>query len=66
MLVLTRKINESVIIGDDIEIIIVDVYRNRVRLGINAPTRVAICRKEIYHVTQKVQNRNSGKNSEHL
>lgn len=65
MLVLTRKINESVIIGDNIEIVIVDVYRNRVRIGINAPAEIAIHRKEIYRMVRKVQNGNSGKIGEH-
>jgi carbon storage regulator len=65
MLVLTRKINESIIIGDDIEIVIVDVYRNRVRIGINAPAEVTIHRKEIYRTVRKIQNGNSGKIGEH-
>lgn len=48
MLVLTRKKNESIIINDNIEITIVDVQGDQVRIGINAPKNVSIYRKEIY------------------
>jgi carbon storage regulator len=48
MLVLSRYANESIIINDDVEIMIVKVQGNKVRLGIKAPPSVAIHRKEIY------------------
>lgn len=48
MLVLTRKRNESIILNDNIEITIVDVQGDQVRIGINAPKSVSIYRKEIY------------------
>lgn len=48
MLVLTRKKNESIIINDNIEITIVEVQGEQVRIGINAPKNVSIYRKEIY------------------
>ncbi|PRX32580.1 carbon storage regulator CsrA [Orenia metallireducens] len=48
MLVLTRKINESIIIGDDIELTIVEISGGQVRVGINAPRQIEIHRKEIY------------------
>lgn len=48
MLVLGRQRNESIIINDNIEIIIVDARRNNVRVGINAPEDVPIYRKELY------------------
>ncbi|MBI4686810.1 MAG: carbon storage regulator CsrA [Nitrospirae bacterium] len=48
MLVLTRRSDEAVKIGDDITITIVEVKGNQVRLGINAPSSVKIYRKEIY------------------
>lgn len=53
MLVLTRKLNESIIIGDDITITIVDVYNKRVRIGITAPKSVAVHREEVYDAIQK-------------
>ena len=48
MLVLARKKGQSIMIGDDIEISVVDVQGDQVRLGINAPRKVSIHRKEIY------------------
>lgn len=48
MLVLTRKSGESVMIGDDIEIAIVSVSGDQVKIGINAPKHIDIHRKEIY------------------
>lgn len=48
MLVLSRQRDETIMIGDDIEITIVDIRGDKVRLGINAPTRIAVHRKEVY------------------
>ncbi|MCD7034445.1 carbon storage regulator CsrA [Metabacillus sp. GX 13764] len=48
MLVLTRKLNESIKIGDDIEIKIVAIQGDQIKLGIEAPKHVDIHRKEIY------------------
>ncbi|MBF0472813.1 MAG: carbon storage regulator CsrA [Nitrospirae bacterium] len=48
MLVLTRKINESIKLGDDITITVVEVKGSHVRLGIEAPSGVKIYRKELY------------------
>ena len=48
MLVLTRKKNESIVINENIEITIVDVQGDQVRIGINAPKSVSIYRKEIF------------------
>ena len=53
MLVLSRQKDESIMIGDDVEITIVDVRGDKVRLGINAPRSVAVHRKEIYLAIQK-------------
>lgn len=47
MLVLSRKVNQGLIIGEDIEIIIVEAKDGSVRIGINAPKNVKIYRKEI-------------------
>ncbi|MGE7761806.1 carbon storage regulator CsrA [Peribacillus sp. NPDC097895] len=48
MLVLTRKLNEAIMIGDDIEITILSIEGEQIKLGINAPKNVDIHRKEIY------------------
>ncbi|GHV35350.1 hypothetical protein FACS1894187_07870 [Synergistales bacterium] len=48
MLVLSRRVNESIQIGDDIEVVIVDVRGDVVRLGINAPQKTQIWRKELW------------------
>jgi len=48
MLVLTRKPNERVFVGDDIEVVVVEVRGNRVKLGFNAPGHLPIQRGEIH------------------
>ncbi len=48
MLILARKVGESVVIGDNIEITVVELRGDVVRLGINAPVDVPVYRKEIY------------------
>jgi carbon storage regulator len=48
MLVLSRKINESIIIGENIEIRVVEVAGKSVKIGIDAPRDVSVHRKEIY------------------
>ena len=53
MLVLTRKKNQSIMIGDDIEIVIVDVKHNQVKLGIRAPRNVTVHRAEVWEDIQK-------------
>lgn len=53
MLVLSRQKDESIMIGDEVEITIVDVRGDKVRLGINAPRNIAVHRKEIYLAIQK-------------
>ena len=53
MLVLSRQIDESIMIGDDVEIIIVDVRGDKVRLGITAPKNIPVHRREIYDAIQR-------------
>lgn len=55
MLILARKENESIIVGDDIEITIVNIKGDHVKIGIEAPHSVKVYRKEIY---TEIQNAN--------
>ena len=48
MLVLSRQRDETIMIGDDVEITIVDIRGDKVRLGITAPAHIAVHRKEVY------------------
>lgn len=47
MLVLSRKLNEAVLIGDNIEIVVVDIGRGKIRLGISAPKEIPVHRTEL-------------------
>ena len=53
MLVLSRQRDESIMIGDDVEIVIVDVRGDKVRLGITAPKSIPVHRREIYDAIQR-------------
>ena len=53
MLALSRKKDESIMIGDDVEITVIDVRGDKVRLGIVAPRQVTVHRKEVYMLIQK-------------
>jgi carbon storage regulator len=53
MLVLARKIHESIMIGDQIEVSIVDVRGEQVKLGIKAPSQVKVYRQEVYRAIQE-------------
>lgn len=53
MLVLSRQRDESIVIGDNIEITIVDIRGDKVRLGINAPTEIPVHRREVYDAIQR-------------
>ena len=48
MLVLARRINESIMIGDDIEVIVIDIKGDQVKVGVKAPKKITVHRKEIY------------------
>lgn len=53
MLVLSRQRDESIIIGDNIVITIVDIRGDKVRVGINAPTDIPVHRQEVYEAIQR-------------
>lgn len=53
MLILARKVNERIMIGDQIEISIVDIKGDQVKLGISAPRNVKVFRHEVYEAIQE-------------
>ncbi len=53
MLILTRKTNQKLIINDNIEIVILESYKNSVKIGVSAPSNVQIYREEIYNEIKK-------------
>jgi len=53
MLILTRKIGESIVIGDDIVIKVVETGKNSIRIGIDAPREITVLRKEVFESIQK-------------
>ena len=57
MLILTRRVGETLVIGDEVTVTVLGVRGNQVRLGVNAPKDIAVHREEIY---QRIQNEKSG------
>jgi carbon storage regulator len=53
MLVLSRQRDETIMIGDDIEVTVVDIRGDKVRLGINAPKAISVHRKEVYEAIKR-------------
>lgn len=53
MLVLSRKKNESIVIGDDVTIMVVEIRGDKVRLGVEAPKEVPVHRREVYDAIQR-------------
>jgi carbon storage regulator len=56
MLVLSRKRDEAILLGDDIKIVVIDIRGDKVRLGIEAPSELPVHRQEVYDAIRLVEN----------
>lgn len=61
MLILTRNIGQTIMVGDDVTVTVLGVKGNQVRLGVNAPKDVAVHREEIF---DRIQREKSGKDTD--
>jgi carbon storage regulator len=60
MLVLSRKKNESIVINDDITIVVVEIRGDKVRLGVEAPKEIPVHRREVYDAIKRSQEQEEG------
>ncbi|MAY34466.1 MAG: carbon storage regulator [Spongiibacteraceae bacterium] len=56
MLILTRRIGETLMVGDEVTVTVLGIKGNQVRIGVNAPNDVAVHRQEVYEKIQKEAN----------
>lgn len=66
MLVLSRQKDETIMIGDDVEITVVDIRGDKVRLGISAPPHIPVHRKEVYEAIQRENRAAAGMKPEEI
>jgi len=55
MLILTRRVGETIMVGDEVQITVLGIKGNQIRIGINAPEEIAVHREEIYNRIQAEQ-----------
>ena len=55
MLILTRRVGETIMVGDEVQVTVLAVKGNQIRIGINAPQEIAVHREEIYNRIQAEQ-----------
>lgn len=63
MLILTRRVGETLMIGDEVTVTVLGVKGNQVRIGVNAPKEVSVHREEIY---ERIKNEKNGVSSEEV
>ena len=63
MLVLSRKKNESIVINNDIVIVVVEIRGDKVRLGVECPKEIPVHRREVYEAIKRAEAQNQGQSA---